>query len=244
MEIVVAKSYEELSRMAAELVAEQVTIKPDSVIGLATGSTPLLMYQKITKIHKESGLSFAKVRSFNLDEYIGLSESNPNSYHHYMWENFFENVDIMKKNINLPDGNAKDIEEECRSYDRKIEASGGIDLQVLGIGKNGHIGFNEPDLYFEATTHRVKLDEDTISANSRFFNSIDDVPRYAISMGIKTIMKAKKVLLLANGGEKAEAVYNAIKGRITPDVPASILQLHQNVVVLLDESANKILGNR
>jgi len=242
MKIIVAKNYEEISRKAAELVARHITAKPDTVMGLATGSTPLLMYKNIIKIHKGQGLSFSKVISFNLDEYIGISESNENSYHYYMWENFFKHMDILKKNIHMPDGNAKDIEEECRNYECKIEGSGGIDLQILGIGKNGHIGFNEPELYFEATTHKVKLDEDTISANSRFFNSIDDVPRYAISMGIKTIMKAKKILLLASGDEKAEATYSALKGKITPDVPASILQLHQDVIVLVDEAANKILG--
>jgi len=241
MKIIVARNYEDMSEKAAEIVVQQIISKPDSVLGLATGSTPLGMYEKIINIFRLRKLSFSKVTCFNLDEYIGLSQTSKNSYYHYMFENFFKHVDIKKENINIPNGNADDIDEECRRYEDRTASLGGIDLQVLGIGRNGHIGFNEPNLYFEAVTHRVKLDEDTISANSRLFPSIDDVPRYAISMGVRTIMKAKKILLLASGVEKAEAVYRAVKGRITPGVPASILQIHQDVLILIDEAANQIL---
>lgn len=239
--IIVVRDYSELSKKAAGMVVAQIVSKPDSVIGFATGSTPLGMYREIVRLNAELNISFSGVITFNLDEYIGLFKDNENSYYRYMMENLFSHIDIKKENIHIPDGNASDIDAECRKYENEIYTAGGIDLQILGIGKNGHIGFNEPDLYFEATTHRVKLDEDTIQANSRFFADIDAVPSYAISMGIKTIMKAKKILLLANGGEKAEALYKAINGPITPDVPASILQVHQNVDIIVDEAANHIL---
>lgn len=241
MNITVVREYNELSKKAAGMVVAQIVAKPNSVIGFATGSTPLGMYREIVRLNKELSISFSGVTAFNLDEYIGLSEDNENSYHCYMMENLFRHIDIKRGNIHIPDGNAPDIEEECRKYENEIYTAGGIDIQVLGIGKNGHIGFNEPDSYFEAATHRVKLDEGTIQANSRFFADIDDVPHYAISMGIKTIMKAKKILMLANGREKAEAIYKAVNGPITPNVPASILQVHQNVEIIIDEAANQIL---
>lgn len=237
MNTIVVKDYNELSKMAASIVAEQITAKPECVLGLATGSTPLGMYRELVKKCSEQKLSFSGVRTFNLDEYIGLSKNNENSYYYYMMKNLFEHIDIKTENIHIPDGSAVDVDEECVKYENAINASGGIDLQVLGIGKNGHIGFNEPDLYFEAATHKVRLDSETIQANSRFFPNSDQVPRYAVSMGVKTIMKAKRILLLASSGEKAEALYKALAGPITPDVPASILQVHQDVVVLADESA-------
>lgn len=241
MNIVFVKDYQEMSKKAANIVAGQIYINPKSVIGLATGSTPLGMYKELIKMHNEEDLSFSEVITFNLDEYIGLSKENPNSYHYYMMENFFKHLDIKQENINIPNSDIVDIDHECHEYETKIVASGGIGLQVLGIGKNGHIGFNEPDISFEATTHQVKLDEETILANSRFFANINDVPRYAISMGIKTIMFARKILLLANGEEKAEAIYKAVKGPITPDVPASILQLHKDVTMLIDQGASSVL---
>lgn len=241
MNIIIAKDYNEMSKKAANIVAGQIYLKPESVIGLATGSTPLGMYRELIKMYKEEDLSFSKVVTFNLDEYIGLPEKDVNSYHYYMKENFFKYIDIKSENIHIPDGNAENIDMECNEYENKIKAAGGIDLQVLGIGKNGHIGFNEPDVRFETATHKVKLDKETIQANSRFFSNINDVPRYAISMGIKTIMLARKILLLANGEEKADALYKAVKGPVTPDVPASILQLHQDVVIIADEAANCIL---
>lgn len=234
MRVVVCKDYEEMSKRAANIVSGQIFVKPDSVLGLATGSTPLLMYKELIRMHREEGLDFSEVSTFNLDEYIGLAASDVNSYHHYMFENFFNQINIKKENIHIPDGMAENIEEECLNYEKKIKDAGGIDLQVLGIGNNGHIGFNEPDVKFEATTHMVKLDEETIRANARFFENIDSMPKFAISMGIKTIMHAKKILLLASGRNKAEALSNALYGGIKPETPASILQLHQDVTVVVD----------
>lgn len=235
MRIVIAKDYEEMSRRAANIVAGQIFLRPNSAIGLATGSTPLQMYNELIRMYRSDELDFSEVMTFNLDEYIGLSAENINSYHYYMYNNLFNHIDIKKENIFIPDGMASDIEKECRDYEENIDAKGGIDLQVLGIGNNGHIGFNEPAVKFEATTHMVKLDEETILANARFFENIDDVPKYAISMGIKTIMHARKILLMASGYSKAEALYKALYGGITPEIPASILQLHQDVTVVVDE---------
>lgn len=237
MRISIAKDYDDLSSRAARIMAGQLYLKPNSVLGLATGSTPLKMYQALVRLHQEVGLDFSEAISFNLDEYLGLEADDANSYHYYMQENFFRFINLKKENIHLPSGKPENVEAECRSYDESIWQNGGIDLQVLGIGTNAHIGFNEPDIKFEATTHKVRLDDETIAANARFFASNDEVPRFAISMGMKTIMHAKKVLLLASGENKAEAIYNTIYGGITPEVPASILQLHQDVIVLLDEAA-------
>lgn len=241
MRIVIAKDYEDLSARAAMIVAGQICLKPNSVLGLATGSTPLLMYEKLVEMHRTVGLDFSEAISFNLDEYLGLSPEDEHSYHWYMYQNFFHHINMAPRNIHIPDGTAKDVEKECREYDRSIQAAGGIDLQILGIGTNGHIGFNEPDIKFEATTHKVKLDQETVTANSRFFTDLNDVPRYAISMGIKTIMHAKKILLLANGEAKAAAIYKTLYRGITPETPASILQLHQDVTVIVEESAAKFI---
>ena len=199
------------------------------------------MYKKLIAVHEMVGLDFSQVTSFNLDEYIGMSPDNPQSYHYFMKHNFFDFINIKPENIFIPDGMAEDIEAEGKHYDALIEEKGGIDLQILGIGRNAHIGFNEPDIKFEATTHKVKLDDETIEANSRFFENEADVPRYAISMGIKTIMLAKKVVLLASGSNKAEAVYNAVYGSISPSAPASILQLHRDVTVIVDKEAGALL---
>ncbi len=237
MRLIVVKDYEELSAAAARFMAGQIFFKPNSVLGLATGSTPLGMYRQLVLLHQKIGLDFSQIQSFNLDEYIGLAEDDENSYHYFMEENLFRHINIKRENIHIPDGNARDIDAECRAYDERIERSGGIDLQVLGIGNNAHIGFNEPDIKFEATTHRVELDDETLEANARFFSSIYEVPRFAISMGIKTIMHAQKVLLLANGRNKAEAIRRTVKGAIRPDAPASILQLHRDVTLILDEAA-------
>ena len=199
------------------------------------------MYNDLVSVHKTIGLDFSKVTSFNLDEYVGMPPENEQSYHYFMEENFFKHINIRREAIHVPDGMAADVSKECRDYDRMIEQAGGIDLQVLGIGRNAHIGFNEPDIKFEATTHQVRLDDETIEANSRFFSSQDEVPRYAVSMGIKNIMLAGKVLLLANGKEKAEAVRAAVCGTITPQAPASILQLHRDVTLILDREAAALL---
>ena len=188
MRVIVTNSYDEMSTEAAKIVAGQIYLKPDSVLGLATGSTPLSMYKKLIAVHEMIGLDFSQVTTFNLDEYIGMTPDNPQSYHYFMHHNFFDFINIKPENIYIPDGMAKDIVAEGKRYDALIEAKGGIDLQILGIGQNAHIGFNEPDIKFEATTHKVRLDEETIQANSRFFQTEEEVPRYAISMGIKTII--------------------------------------------------------
>lgn len=237
MRIIVTKSYEEMSMEATKIVAGQMYLKPESVLGLATGSTPLQMYKQLIAVHETVGLDFSRARSFNLDEYIGLDPENPQSYHYFMQQNFFSRINIKPENIYIPNGMAEDIEAEGKYYDSLIDQMGGIDLQVLGIGQNAHIGFNEPDVKFEATTHKVKLDEETIQANARFFADAEEVPRYAISMGIKTIMLARKVILLANGRNKAEAVCKAVCGSVSPAAPASILQLHRDVTVIVDQEA-------
>lgn len=237
MRILITTNYEEMSIEAAKIVAGQIYLKPASVLGLATGSTPLKMYENLIAVHKTIGLDFSQVTTFNLDEYIGLSADNPQSYHYFMYENFFKQINIRRENIFIPDGTTEDIFAESKNYDALIESKGGIDLQILGIGQNAHIGFNEPDIKFEATTHKVKLDDETISANSRFFKNVDEVPKFAISMGIKNIMLARRVVLLANGKNKAAAVYKALCGSVTPEAPASILQLHQDATFILDKEA-------
>ena len=243
MRFYLAEDYKELSRKAAQVIFSQVALKPKSVLGLATGSTPLGMYRELVKIYREEKLSFSDIKTFNLDEYYRISKENPQSYYYYMHKNLFQYVDIDEKNINIPDGEAKDIEGECMRYEEEILKAGGIDLQVLGIGVNGHIGFNEPDLKFEALTHLVELDETTIKANSRFFESQERVPTRAISMGIKTIMHSRKILLLANGAEKVDAIKEALEGEIKPQVPASILQLHPNLTVIADKEASQKLSS-
>ncbi|MBP2643489.1 MAG: Glucosamine-6-phosphate deaminase [Firmicutes bacterium] len=241
MRLVIAKDYEDMSARVARIVAGQIFLKPNSVLGLATGSTPLMMYQKLIKIHQQEGLDFTEVVTFNLDEYIGVQPSNVQSYHYYMYHNFFNHVNIQKKNIFIPNGMTDNVEIECQNYDKRILEYGGADLQILGIGNNGHIGFNEPDVKFEVSTHKVKLDDETLHANSRFFDCLEEVPRFAISMGIKNIMHAKKVILLANGENKADVIYRAFFQGITPEVPASILQMHEDVTLIIDEKAAQMI---
>lgn len=241
MRIIVAEDYKEMSKTAADMMASQIILKPDSVLGLATGGTPIGFYKELVNLYKQGKFSFKEVKTFNLDEYYGLDKSNPQSYHYYMMENLFKHIDIDLENVNIPDGTAKGIEEECRAYEDKIRKAGGIHMQLLGIGINGHIGFNEPDVKFEAITHLVNLDEETIEANSRFFSSIEEVPRSAISMGIKTIMHSKKILLLAAGNEKAQVIERMINGPITPELPASILQLHPDVTLIVDKEAGELM---
>lgn len=244
MRIVVTKSYEEMSAAAARIVAGQVYVKPDSILGLATGSTPVGMYQELIRRHKEDGLDFSEVISFNLDEYVGIPETNEQSYHYFMDDNLFNHVNIDRNNIHVPNGNPKNIEEECKAYDAAIEEKGGIDLQILGIGNNAHIGFNEPDVKFAAGTQKVQLAEGTIQANARFFATIDEVPKSAVSMGIGTIMQSKKIVLLASGKNKAQAIYNTVYGPISPELPSSILQLHKDVVIVVDEEAAELLPKK
>ncbi|MFV3011634.1 glucosamine-6-phosphate deaminase [Clostridium botulinum] len=237
MRIIVVDNYEEMSKKAAAMIASQVILKPDSVLGLATGDTPIGMYKEIIDIYKNEKMDFSKVRTFNLDEYYGLNRENPQSYYYYMMNNLFNHVNIDENNINIPNGMADNIEIECKEYERKIDKAGGIDLQILGIGVNGHIGFNEPNISFESETHLVNLNEKTIESNSRFFSSKEEVPTKAISMGIKSIIHSKKIILLACGSAKSDAVSKAINGKINPNIPASILQLHRDVVVIIDKEA-------
>lgn len=241
MRIVIAKDYEDLSRKAAHVIAGQLIMRPDTVLGLATGATPLRCYELLTHMAEEKLVSFRQCKIFNLDEYYSLSPENPQSYGYFMKQHLFSRVDILPENTFIPNGLAENIAQECQAYEDLIRRAGGIDLQLLGIGRNGHIGFNEPDVSFEAFTHLVALDQDTIQANSKFFNTREEVPKTAISMGIKTIMQARGILLLASGAEKAETVYQMVYGKISPDVPASVLQIHPNATVLVDEAAGQRL---
>ena len=237
MRIIIANDYNDMSKKAANMAAAQILLKPNSVLGLATGSTPIMTYKYLIKLFNDETISFNDVITINLDEYIGLSKENPNSYHFFMHDNFFNHINVKPENIHIPDGTAEDLERECIEFENMIQNSNGIDLQILGIGNNGHIGFNEPDLKFEAVTHCIDLDEETIKANSRFFEKKEEVPRRAITMGVKTIMNARKIILLANGSGKAEIVFKSIHGKIDPTLPASILQLHPDVTFILDKEA-------
>jgi len=235
MEIKLISSYDEMSKLTAKIVAEQIINKPNTVLGLATGSTPKGMYRELVRLYKKGKLDFSKVTTFNLDEYLGLSPGHPQSYHYYMYENLFNHVNIEEKNIHMPKGDTKDPVRECLNYEKEIEKVGGIDLQILGIGINGHVGFNEPDINLEVRTHIVQLSDDTIAANSRFFRNLNEVPKKAITMGIKTIMKSKKIILMAWGLEKKEAVLKAISRRINTKIPASLLQLHNDIILIVDK---------
>lgn len=235
------KNYKSLSEKAAQIIASQLILKPDSVLGLATGSTPEGMYGELIKLYQAHIIDFKDVTTFNLDEYYGIHRHDPQSYYHYMRQNFLDHINIKKEKINIPNGLAEDVAKHCNEYEENIECSGGIDFQILGVGRNGHIGFNEPCGDFKAKTHLVELQDETIQDNSRFFESIEQVPVKAISMGIKTIMDAKKILFIANGESKAQAVYDSLRGPITPMVPASILQLHRDVTVVVDEEAGKLI---
>ena len=237
MKIIQAKDYSGMSRKAANILSAQIILFPNSVIGLATGSTPLGVYRQLVKWYRKDDLDFSKVRTVNLDEYFGLSPDHEQSYRYYMNQNLFKDVNISMANTHMPNGMALDFESECVHYDQLITDLGGIDLQLLGIGHNGHIGFNEPDAAFDKTTHRVLLNQRTIEANKRFFKSGADVPQYALTMGIKAIMQAKKILLAVSGADKAEILRRAMMGPITPSVPASIIQLHPDVTIVADEAA-------
>ena len=237
MKVYVTEDYKTMSRKAANIVSAQVILKPNSVLGLATGSTPEGMYAQLVDWYRKGDLDFAAVKSVNLDEYVGLEPTHEQSYRYFMQHHLFDHVNINPANTNVPDGLASDPEAECRWYNQVIRNMGGIDLQVLGLGGNGHIGFNEPCDHFPVITHLVDLTPSTIEANSRFFASADDVPRQALSMGIGTIMRARKILVVVSGEDKADAVYQAVRGPVTPEVPASILQLHPDVTLVGDEKA-------
>ena len=235
--IYLEKDYEGMSRRAANVIAAEIIKKPDCVLGLATGSTPIGTYKNLIDMCNAGEISFKDVTTVNLDEYKGLAGTHDQSYRYFMNDNLFNHVDIVMENTNVPDGLAEDADEECARYDELVESLGFADLQLLGLGNNGHIGFNEPDSVYTKATHVVNLTESTIDANKRFFASADDVPRQALTMGMGCIMAARRVLLIANGEGKAEAIYNAFSGPITPECPASILQLHPDVVVICDEAA-------
>lgn len=241
MKIIVAENYDELSFHAGEIIKNQVASKPDSVLGLATGSSPIGTYKHIVSEYNNGKVSFAKVKSANLDEYVGISPEHDQSYYFFMLDNLFSKVDIDLANTYIPNGLNADTDAECERYDAVIDSLGGVDLQLLGIGGNGHIGFNEPADCFSKGTNCVTLHNSTIEANSRFFPSKADVPTRAFSMGIGTIMKAKKILLVASGKDKAAAILGLVKGDIRPDMPASILQYHPDVTVVCDKDAASLL---
>ncbi len=236
MKFITVKTYDELSRMAANIIGAQVILKPDCVLGLATGSSPVGAYTKLGEMCDAGDVDFSNVTSVNLDEYVGLKPTHDQSYRYFMNENLFSKINIDIAKTHVPNGCADDIAKEGERYDNLIKSLGGIDLQLLGIGIDGHIGFNEPDDYFTKETHKVTLDESTIDANSRFFATRDDVPRYAVTMGMMSIMNAKKILLVANGKKKEEILKKAFFGPIDPKVPASILQLHPDVTVIFSEN--------
>ena len=241
MRIYKAKDYQDMSRKAANIISAQVIMKPDCVLGLATGSTPIGTYAQLVDWYKKGDLDFAEVKTVNLDEYKGLERSNEQSYFYFMSEHLFNKVNIDFHNVNIPNGMEPDSEKECARYEAVIRSLGGVDLQLLGLGHNGHIGFNEPNAQFDRTTHCVNLTQSTIEANKRFFASEDEVPRQAYTMGIKTIMQASKILMVVSGADKAEIVKKAFFGPITPEVPASVLQLHNDVTLVGDEAALSLI---
>lgn len=237
MKIYETTDYDSMSRKAAGIIFSHVTLRPDCVLGLATGSTPVGTYNQLSEWCKNGDLSFAETRSVNLDEYRGLAPDHPQSYRYFMQENLFGHIDIKRENTNVPDGLASDPDAECRRYNEVIRSMGGIDLQLLGLGHNGHIGFNEPDGSFQLETHLVDLTESTIRANTRFFNNEDEVPRQAFTMGIKNIMDARQVLVIVSGEAKADIVLRAFAGEVCPQIPASILQMHPNFTLIGDSAA-------
>ena len=234
MEIAIQKTADDVSMFAAKIVANLVRNKPNAVLGLPTGATPIGMYKELIRMHQEDGLDFSEVITFNLDEYVGLSPEHPFSYNYFMYRNFFNFINIKPHHINIPDGMARDIPKHCAEYERRIREVGGIDVQILGIGVDGHIGFNEPTSSLASRTRIKTLTEETRNANSRFFSSIDDVPRHCITMGIGTIMEAKECLLLATGKDKSEAVMLSVEGPVSSMVPATALQFHGSARVIID----------
>lgn len=237
MKIIHAKDYADMSRKAANIISAQVILEPDSVLGLATGTTPIGAYKQLIRWYEKGDVDFSEVSTYNLDEYRGLAHDNPHSYHYFMRTKFFDHINIDPANTHLPDGSNPDAEAACAEYDRIVRAAGYPDLQLLGIGVNGHIGFNEPGDCFSKGTHCVDLTPSTIKANSRLFEHPDEVPRQAYTMGVQTIMHAKRIVVAASGPTKAQAVHDMCFGPVTPQCPASILQLHTNCVVVADEEA-------
>lgn len=238
MKVLVVKDYEEMSKKTADILIEEIRQKPNIVLGLATGSTPIGTYKELIRCHKEEGLDFSKAKSFNLDEYVGLDGNHPSSYRYFMNEELFNHINIDINNTYVPNGKAENLESYCKEYDKLIDEAGGVDIQILGIGENGHIAFNEPDEALCKGTCITDLTEDTITVNSRFFDNIDEVPKNAITMGIGSILKAKKIILLANGVKKRDAIKKLLEDdKITTYVPASFLLLHPDVTIIVDEEA-------
>ena len=241
MKIIITKNYEELSKVAANEMADVVKNNPSAILGLATGGSPVGMYKELIRMNEAGEVDFSKVTTVNLDEYVGLSGDHPQSYRYFMNDNLFNHINIDKNNTYVPNGLAEDIEAECRNYDNKIAELGGTDIQLLGVGNNGHIAFNEPDENLVSGTHLTGLTQDTIEANARFFDSIDEVPKTALTMGLGGIMKSKKIIVIASGESKAEAVKAMVSGKISTNMPASMLQMHRDVTVIIDEAAAKLL---
>ena len=241
MKIIIVGNYDEMSTRAATYLIGQVRKKPASVLGLASGNSTLGMYNELVNAYDRGDIDFSDTILFSLDEYCNLEKDNPQSFYYFMNKNFISRINVKPEKTFIPDGMARDIEAECLNYERKIQEMGGIDLQVLGIGQNGHIGFNEPGTDFDVGTHRVQLKQSTIEANASHFNSLEEVPTSAISMGIKTIMQSRMVVLLASGDKKADAISKAIRGAVSPNVPASVLQRHPNAIFILDEKAASLL---
>ncbi len=241
MKIIEAKDYQDMSRKAANIISAQIIIKPNCVLGLATGSTPIGTYKQLINWYNKGDIDFSQVNTVNLDEYKGLESDNPQSYYYFMHENFFKHVNIDLRKVHIPNGMEENIEKECSRYDQLIASLGGVDLQLLGLGNNGHIGFNEPFESFNKTTHCVTLTQSTIDANARFFSATEDIPRYAYTMGIGNIMNANKIVLIVSGSAKAQILKEVVEGPILPNVPASILQLHKDVTVVADQEAASLL---
>lgn len=244
MRLIRARDYQDASRKVANIISAQVILKPDCVLGLATGSSPVGAYQQMIKWCAQGDVDFSETKTVNLDEYVGLAADHDQSYAYFMRKNFFEGINIDKANTNLPNGLELDATKECARYDKVIADLGGVDLQLLGIGANGHIGFNEPAEQFSTGTNRVDLTASTISANSRFFENENMVPRQAYTMGMLAIMQAKRIIMIATGANKAQAVYDAFCGPVTPKMPASILQLHPDFVLVADEEALALVGDK
>ncbi len=237
MEVIIQRDYEQMSKAAAQIVVEVLNTKPNAVLGMATGSTPLGLYQELVRLHKEEQLDFSRVTTFNLDEYVGLPVNHPQSYHYFMHEHFFRHVNIPPDSINIPSGTTSNYPAFCQWYEQQIEECGGIDLQILGIGSDGHIAFNEPTSSLSSRTRLKTLSKQTIDDNARFFEDRDSVPIYAITMGVGTILDARKLVLVASGKAKAEAIAQAVEGPVTSMITASAMQLHQDTTVIVDDEA-------
>jgi len=244
LRVVIVRDYDDVSKKAASIIAGQIRSKPNSVLGLATGSTPLGTYKELIKMHRKEDLDFSRVTTFNLDEYYGLGPNHPQSYHRFMEENFFNKINAKKSRVHIPDGLTKNVGEFCLRYEEMIKRCGGIDIQLLGIGRDGHLGFNEPGSSLGSRTRLKTLTEETVRDNARFFSSQEKVPKLAITMGVGTILDAKKLLLIASGEVKAEAVRNSIEGPVTASNTASALQLHPHVICVLDEPASRLLAQK